>query len=41
MPVTALVRQLYGGMLATGRGSSDFFSVLHLLEEMAGLRPRE
>jgi len=41
LPVTALVRQLYGGMLATGRGPSDFFSVLYLLEEMAGLRPRD
>ena len=41
LPVTALVRQLYGGMLATGRGPSDFFSVLLLLEEMAGLRTRD
>ncbi len=41
LPVTALIRQLYGGMLATGRGPSDFFSVLFLLEEMAGLRRRD
>ncbi len=41
LPVTALIRQLYGGMLATGRGPSDFFSVLLLLEEMAGLRKQE
>jgi 3-hydroxyisobutyrate dehydrogenase len=40
LPVTALVRQLFGGMLATGHGQSDFFGVLHLLEEMAGLRTR-
>jgi 3-hydroxyisobutyrate dehydrogenase len=41
LPVTALVRQLYNGMLASGRGSADFFSILFLLEEMAGLRRRE
>lgn len=40
LPVTALVRQLFGGMLATGRGQADFFSVLLLLEEMAGLGKR-
>jgi 3-hydroxyisobutyrate dehydrogenase-like beta-hydroxyacid dehydrogenase len=39
VPVAAVSRQLFEGMRATGRGGMDFFAVLLLVEEMAGLRP--
>lgn len=37
MPFTALVRQFYGALMASGRGERDFFSLVTLLEEMSGL----
>ena len=38
MPLTALVRQLYGMMKAQGKGELDYFGLAALLEEMAGLK---
>ena len=37
MPLTALVRQLYGAMQATGKGELDYFGLLAQMEEMAGI----
>jgi len=37
MPVTALVRQFFDAMVATGRGEQDFFGYVTLMEELAGL----
>jgi 3-hydroxyisobutyrate dehydrogenase-like beta-hydroxyacid dehydrogenase len=37
MPLTAIVRQFMGAMTATGRGEEDFFAVLKLMEELAGV----
>lgn len=38
LPVTALVRQFYAGMQATGKGNLDFFAMVTFLEEWAGIR---
>ena len=38
MPLTALVRQLYGAMKATGKGELDYFGLVALMEEMAGIK---
>jgi 3-hydroxyisobutyrate dehydrogenase-like beta-hydroxyacid dehydrogenase len=38
LPVTALVRQLYATMRARGQGEEDFFSLVTLLEDMAGIK---
>jgi 3-hydroxyisobutyrate dehydrogenase-like beta-hydroxyacid dehydrogenase len=38
MPLTAMVRQFMGAMSATGRGEEDFFAVLKLMEELAGVK---
>ena len=37
MPLTALTRQLYGAMKATGKSELDYFGLVTLLEEMAGI----
>jgi 3-hydroxyisobutyrate dehydrogenase-like beta-hydroxyacid dehydrogenase len=37
MPLTALTRQLYGSMKATGKGELDYFGLASLMEEMAGI----
>jgi 3-hydroxyisobutyrate dehydrogenase-like beta-hydroxyacid dehydrogenase len=37
MPLTALTRQLYGAMKATGKGELDYFGLVALMEEMAGI----
>lgn len=37
LPITALTRQFLGATIASGRGESDFFSYVALLEELAGL----
>ena len=37
MPLTSMVRQFFGTMIAKGRGEQDFFGLVTLLEEMAGL----
>ncbi|OGB04606.1 MAG: hypothetical protein A3E79_18735 [Burkholderiales bacterium RIFCSPHIGHO2_12_FULL_61_11] len=37
LPITALTRQFLGAMVASGRGESDFFSYVTLLEEIAGI----
>lgn len=39
MPVTALVRELYRTMQARGEGGMDFFGIIRLFEEMAGIDP--
>ncbi len=36
-PVTALVRQLYGTLIANGKGEEDFFALVTLAESMAGI----
>ena len=38
MPLAATVRQFMGAMIGTGRGEEDFFAVLKLMEELAGLK---
>jgi 3-hydroxyisobutyrate dehydrogenase-like beta-hydroxyacid dehydrogenase len=38
MPVTSLVRQLYGTLMAKGKGGQDFFSLVTVLEDMAGMK---
>lgn len=38
MPLTAVARQFYSAMAATGQGDSDFFAYVTLLEELAGIR---
>jgi 3-hydroxyisobutyrate dehydrogenase-like beta-hydroxyacid dehydrogenase len=38
MPLTALTRQLYGAMKATGKGELDYFGLVALMEEMAGIQ---
>jgi 3-hydroxyisobutyrate dehydrogenase len=38
MPLTALTRQLYGAMKATGKGELDYFGMVALIEEMAGIK---
>jgi len=38
MPITALTRQLYGTMKATGKGEFDYFGLIALMEEMAGIK---
>jgi 3-hydroxyisobutyrate dehydrogenase-like beta-hydroxyacid dehydrogenase len=38
MPITALTRQLYGSMKATEKGEFDYFGIVALFEEMAGLK---
>lgn len=37
MPLTAVARQFFAAMAATGRGGADFFAYVTLLEELAGL----
>jgi 3-hydroxyisobutyrate dehydrogenase-like beta-hydroxyacid dehydrogenase len=38
MPITSLARQFYGAMIAKGKGQQDFFSLVSLLEELAGIK---
>jgi len=38
MPITALVRQYWGAMMAKGKGEQDFFSLVALNEELAGMK---
>lgn len=38
MPLTSMVQQLYGAMKATGRGERDYFGLIELMEEMAGIK---
>ncbi len=38
MPMTALVRQLYGALKAKGKGDIDFFGLVTLLEDLAGIK---
>ena len=38
IPLTALTRQLYGAMKATGKGELDYFGMVALIEEMAGIK---
>jgi 3-hydroxyisobutyrate dehydrogenase-like beta-hydroxyacid dehydrogenase len=37
MPLTSLVRQFLGAMKATGKGELDFFGLVALMEELAGI----
>jgi 3-hydroxyisobutyrate dehydrogenase-like beta-hydroxyacid dehydrogenase len=41
IPITALVRQLYEAMNATGKGDLDYFGLVTLMEDLAGIRSRE
>lgn len=38
MPITSLARQFFGAMKAKGKGELDFFGLVTLMEEMAGLK---
>ena len=38
MPLTAMVRQLYGTMKATGKSQLDYFGLLAQMEELAGIQ---
>jgi 3-hydroxyisobutyrate dehydrogenase-like beta-hydroxyacid dehydrogenase len=38
MPITSLVRQFLGTMKAKGKGELDFFGLITLLEDMAGIK---
>jgi 3-hydroxyisobutyrate dehydrogenase-like beta-hydroxyacid dehydrogenase len=38
LPITSLTRQLFGAMKATGRGNMDYFGLVSLLEEIAGMK---
>ena len=38
MPITSLVRQFLGMMMAQGRGDNDFFALVSLLEELGGFK---
>lgn len=38
MPITALVRQLYEALKAKGKGDIDFFGLVTLLEDLAGIK---
>src|SRR4030043_339237 len=38
MPITALARQFFGAMKAKGKGNVDFFGLVTLLEELAGVK---
>ena len=38
MPITAIVRQFWGTMMAKGKGDLDFFGLVTLMEELAGLK---
>ena len=38
MPITAMVRQLYGCMKASGRSELDYFALVTMMEELAGIR---
>jgi 3-hydroxyisobutyrate dehydrogenase-like beta-hydroxyacid dehydrogenase len=38
MPITAFTRELYGAMKATGKGELDYFGLVALMEEMAGIK---
>ena len=37
LPITGLVRQFFGGMKAKGKGELDFFGLITLMEEIAGI----
>jgi 3-hydroxyisobutyrate dehydrogenase len=38
MPMTALVRQFYEAMRAKGKGNFDFFGLVTILEDLAGIK---
>lgn len=38
MPITAMARQFFGAMKAKGKGNLDFFGLVTLLEELAGIK---
>jgi 3-hydroxyisobutyrate dehydrogenase-like beta-hydroxyacid dehydrogenase len=38
MPITAMARQFFGAMKAKGKGNFDFFGLVTLLEELAGIK---
>lgn len=40
MPMTALVRQFWGAMMAQEKGEQDFFSLVSLLEDLAGIKTK-
>lgn len=38
MPMTALIRQFWSTMMAQGKGEQDFFSLVSIMEQMAGIK---
>jgi 3-hydroxyisobutyrate dehydrogenase-like beta-hydroxyacid dehydrogenase len=38
MPMTALIRQFWSTMMAQGKGEQDFFSLVSIMEQMAGMK---
>jgi len=38
LPMTALIRQFWATMMATGKGENDFFGLVQVLEGMAGVK---
>lgn len=38
MPITSIVRQFWGTMMATGKGEMDFFGFVTLMEEIADIK---
>jgi 3-hydroxyisobutyrate dehydrogenase-like beta-hydroxyacid dehydrogenase len=39
MPITAMARQLFAAMKANGKGGLDFFGLVTLMEDLAGIKP--
>ena len=39
MPITSLVRQFFAAMKAREKGELDFFGLVTLMEELAGIEP--
>ncbi len=38
LPMTALIRQFWSTMMATGKGGNDFFGLVAIMEQMAGIK---
>jgi 3-hydroxyisobutyrate dehydrogenase-like beta-hydroxyacid dehydrogenase len=39
IPITSLARQLFGAMKAKGKGNVDFFGLVTIMEDLAGIKP--
>jgi hypothetical protein len=40
MPITAMTRQFLGAMKANGKGNFDFFGLVTLMEDLAGIKTK-